>query len=546
MKDLGVPHNKLKDIERRLDEDYESCFPSSGSWEKVAAHLLLAYDFAARTTDSHTVDRLKYDLMHVLRWGHDASSQPFRALPDNLDQQLFESCRSILNRGNEYAKICGAFISCHQGLTEVKNIRNQFIEFSGNSSWSAYDALDNQLAFRNQTIPSLESGENLHRIITDLSQEFETLSSAEMMDWFPDFGTSRNLISTANRYLKEGRSLPDSWKFENIPIFKIQEFWKAFLILGLIHLGVALRLTGERHVGFVQLLVKQKDALINWIAGCVGIKEKIVSRLLELHIYNRSDRVPDIALTPFVHLKDNYFATSPWMLISSNFERNLCAHLARKYPKNYSEASNALAPHMAGELVELFRQAGFKATSSVKYDRNGTIGDIDLLVWSSREKYVLAAELKWVIPPSDFMEVLNRGESTCKDSIDRQLPKYRKLLSENAGGFIANAFNLKNKPEIIGWDIGIVIREFVGTSRIDHEQYFLLQEKLLREKLRTCKSLQELCLWAKNRLYLPRLGHDYQMFPVEVISPSGIKVKFWECGVRVEPHHRVEKTAVVD
>jgi hypothetical protein len=41
-------------------------------------------------------------------------------------------------------------------------------------------------------------------------------------------------------------------------------------------------------------------------------------------------------------------------------------------------------------------------------------------------------------------------------------------------------------------------------------------------------SLRDFCKWARTKPYLPREGQDFQMYPVEVSSPSGIQVKFWE------------------
>jgi hypothetical protein len=39
--------------------------------------------------------------------------------------------------------------------------------------------------------------------------------------------------------------------------------------------------------------------------------------------------------------------------------------------------------------------------------------DVDLLVWSPQEGFVLSAELRWVIPTADVAEVIRRGEKEC-------------------------------------------------------------------------------------------------------------------------------------
>ncbi len=349
-----------------------------------------------------------------------------------------------------------------------------------------------------------------------------------MTDWFPDFGTCRNLLSPVGNLLREGLVLPSSWSFDGIPILTIRTFWKAVLTLALIHLAVAFRLTGEKHVKMIQLLTKPRDVLIDWIADCVGIEKRTVGRLVDLHTYDRSSDTPDIAIAPFLSLGNGRLAASPWMLTSSSWERNFCAHVARTHPQLYGPTDRNLAKHFAGELVDIFRKAGFKATDSVKFDLDGVKGDIDLLVWSQSESYVMAIELKWMIATADFKEVLNRGEKTCLEKMQNQLPKYQKVLSAGAGEFVAKAFHLKSCPAIDDWSCGMVVRGFAGTPRISGEPHFFIADGLFAKEVERHTSLKDLSQWIKAKSFIPKEGQDFQMCPVEITSPSGINVKFWE------------------
>lgn len=368
----------------------------------------------------------------------------------------------------------------------------------------------------------------VQRIAAQLTEGFGSLRPSEMMHWFPDFGTGRKLLSPVNNLLRESFSLPSSWQFDGIPILRLRDFWRAVAILSLIHCAVAYRLTGADRTGLVQLLIKPRDDLADWIGGFVGIETDVVRRILELHIYDRSHRTPDIAVTPFVPIGGRLIAASPWMLVSSAFERNFRAHVARQQRESYDEISNALAPHLASELVTMFTDAGFKAAHSETFKADGEQGDIDLLVWSPAERHVLAAELKWIIDTADFMEVLNRGEKTCKEAMEKQLPKYVKIMSGDIGAFVAKVFRLESSPPVESWACGIVVRGFVGSPRVFDERYFILPHSLLKMTIRKGMSLRDFYTWARTRPYLPREGHDFRMYPVEVVSPSGIQVKFWE------------------
>ena len=122
-------------IEGRLRADYQRCFPLSVGWEKVATHLLLAYDFAVRGADVCTIDRMKYALMHALRWGHDSRSQPFGGYPGNFDPNLFKRCQDVLHRGVEYVGIWGALRLCCEGVVKTQRIEENRIEFTASPSW---------------------------------------------------------------------------------------------------------------------------------------------------------------------------------------------------------------------------------------------------------------------------------------------------------------------------------------------------------------------------------------------------------------------------
>jgi len=518
---------RVKELESRIDADYAGCFPIDAGWEKTAAHLLLAYDFTVRGQSVAFLDNRKYALMHALRWGKQAPSSAFSGYTVDFEPPLFEACRVLLTRGAEYVGICGGFISYYRNLARADRVEERLIEFSANPSWKAYDVLAERHRFQQQaTSPELRTA--VQRIAMTLAGQFTSLQPPDALHWFPDFATARTLLSPVNNVLQTSFTLPPSSQFDGISIRQLRDFWRAVVILGLIQCAIAYRLTGPENTSLGQLLIKPRDALANWIAGCVGLNEQVALRALNFHIYDRQHQIPDIAVTPFVPLNDHVVAASPWMLISSAFERNLRAHIARQQPRSYDTVSDGLAPHIATELVARFEGAGFRATHSLPFKTDDEQGDIDLLVWSPSEHYVLAAELKWIIDVADFMEVLNRGEKTCQTAIKEQLPKYARLMTRNVEGLVAKAFTLDSPPRIDGWSCGIIVRGFVGSPTLSVEPYLLLPDLLLEAKLRPGTSLRDFCKWAMDKLYLPREGYDFRMYPVEVITPSGLHVTFWE------------------
>lgn len=518
---------RIKSIEDRLDADYAGCFPSHEGWEKVAAHLLLAYDFTVRGADTRTVDKMKYALMHALRWGKGVPCCSFQGYPRQLDTSLFGSCRAVLWRGVEYTGICGAFISYHQKLVDVSDVEENQIAFTPTPSWKAYDVLDERLAFH-QRETSVRIVRDLQGITSEIVAGLDFDQPHKLTHWFPNFGMVQRILSPVNRLLGQSFLLPQSWMFDGISVLQMRHFWRAIVILALLQCAVAYRLTGSRHTSLVQLLVRRRNDLADWIARCVGIDRGIASRILDLHTYDRSHRVPDIAVTPFLPLDEGIVAASPWMLVSSAFERNFCAYAARQHERAYDDASSVLAPHLAQNLVVAFTKAGFKATDSISFKDDEDQGDVDLLVWSPDERCLMAAELKWFIGTADFMEVLHREKTIREEAVQSQLPKYSRLLAADAGAFVAKAFHLRSSPRIDDWSCGALVRGFVGSPRIPDEEYFFLPERLVQAGLHDCASLRKLCEWAHNKPYLPVEGRDFRMYPYEVTSPSDTHVRFWE------------------
>jgi hypothetical protein len=249
--------------------------------------------------------------------------------------------------------------------------------------------------------------------------------------------------------------------------------------------------------------------------------------LIDLHTYDRRHYLPDIALTPFLALSDDILAVSPWLLLTSRFERNFSAFVARNYKPQYDAVTHTLAPFMADQLAGAFRAVGLKVERSVPIHTSKGDGDIDLLVWSPEDRWVLGVELKWVIGVGDIMEVFNRGESTCLVSIQKQIPKYREAL-QNATGLIQCAFSLDEAPQLDGWCCAMMTRGFVGSPRVVTAQCLFIPEQPGLERLGLRCSLREFCQWATAMPYLPVEGQHFQLTHEWIESPSGYKVAFWD------------------
>lgn len=358
----------------------------------------------------------------------------------------------------------------------------------------------------------------------------------DFRDYFPNVNDFCNALPEVQHLAAEGFELPDSWNFDGVPIATLRQFWTALMLWGMVHNAVSHRLFGRQIPNLHHLVIRRKGRLVDWLEDCLKLDKTILARLIDLHTYDRQHNLPDIALTPLLALNDDLLAFSPWLVLTSRFERNFSAFVARNYKSKYDAGTDDLAPLMAAQIAEAFREAGFKTKLSVPIRTSKGDGDIDLLVWSPEERYVLGIELKWVIGVADVMEVFNRGESTCSASIKKQIPKYREALSQNVGGILQTTFSLGEAPAIDGWSCALMTRGFWGSPRVVNDQCLFIPEQLALETLASRCSLQDFCEWARTMPYLPLEGREFRLTPLSITSPSGLTVTYRE-------RHRIKAEA---
>ena len=511
-------------LERRFREDYQGQFRADIDGEMGALYLLLAYDFyAQQSVPTEVVDILKFHLMHALRWGRNATSQPLTSSPAQTDPDLFNKFWEVLRYANGYTGAYGAFRLFEKGVITIESISDQSITFNGNPAWEAYNELDRQIQERPHP------NDHRSKTIATVNHIVENvLTYFTFPDYFPNINDFCNALPEMQHLAEEGFELPDSWDFDGVPIAILRQFWTALMLWGMVHNAVSHRRFGCHNPNLHHLVIRRKDRLIGWLADCLTLDKAILARLIDLHIYDRQHNLPDIALPPLLALSDDLLAFSPWLVLTSRFERNFAAFVARNYKAQYDAATDGLAPLMAAQIAEAFREAGFKAKLSVPIRTSKGDGDIDLLVWSPEERYVLGIELKWVIGVADVMEVLNRGESTCSASIKKQIPKYCEALSQSVGVLLQRAFSLGEVPSIDGWSCALMTRGFIGSPRIVNGQCLFIAEQFALEKLASRCSLRDFCDWARVMPYLPVEGREFRMTPVSTTSPSGLTVTYWE------------------
>ena len=209
------------------------------------------------------------------------------------------------------------------------------------------------------------------------------------------------------------------------------------------------------------------------------------------------------------------------MLLSSNFERNWLSLLARINKKQFDDCSSEFATAMAQELASWLENIGYRAKTGLRL-RDGST-DLDLVVWSPDEKFLLTAELKAMIQTADLMEVLNRGEQTARKSIENQLPKHNNALDQNSADVVERAFGIRTA--VIAYDSLLVCCGFCGTSRLPRT-FPCVDERLFKKAIVKCNSLSDAAKWLRSYLWLPAPGPDCSVDTITITAPNGFTITY--------------------
>lgn len=512
---------RLKEIEGRVDADYVDSFSRLPSWEAGAVSLLMAHECAMLgSAPQLAADRYKYTLMHALRFGKDSPSRPNWSVPARLDAPTLSNARDCLDRAHEYVGICGAFWRGFNGLVSVQIRGDNRVEFGKNPEWSAFDVLDGTLS---DECCDRELSQRIDYAIQKAARKSKVHSRGNAIAseiYSPDFETLKHAVPLFAAAGRRSSLLPNDWVFRGVPIQDFRSFWHALWAIARLHSRVVRNAFPPPALPTSRLLTCSREGLLRWICHIVDIDPLRAKTILDYHVYDRSGKTPDIAITPFLPVGNDVLVAAPSIIWSSSLERNLCAHLGRTLGDEFATSTAQCASSMGDELCERFRSRDFLATTQFNIDST----DIDLLVYAPAEQFLFSAELRWLVPPADVAEGIQRGEKECLKKLSQQLPKHQQVLSADAGRLASRAFGLPSDCAVKSSGSMLIVRGYVGTPRMRIDPFAFCDDRILLRQLAICESLSHLLNWCREMPYLPVLDRDYQIGREEVTTPSGIHI----------------------
>jgi hypothetical protein len=253
------------------------------------------------------------------------------------------------------------------------------------------------------------------------------------------------------------------------------------------------------------------------------LEEEKIKAVLELLQYDKTLPKPDPALQPLIPLGGEFIAVVPHLIISSRFERNLMALLARGHKRDYDATTNVLEQELLNDMKKSLSLLGFKVKDRVRLSQRKDLPDIDLAVYSERDNLLLLIEAKWVIQPAESSEVFSRAER-----VQEGVGQMRSLLEysrANPRTVFACCFAELTMPSELQIEGCVCLRGYVGSSKNLVDDIAIIEERLLLRQIKVSPSLSGVLSWMRNRDFLPILGRDFKVSEIRhVIGPFTV---FW-------------------
>jgi hypothetical protein len=519
----------MRALEARIDAEYATSFPRGG-FRKGALHLLGVHDSLGKSQRGHPAaddlwEASFYSMMHAIRWGHTSSQLLLKRIPSKFRPGATSRAERTLRRGREYKQVWHAFMGFHKRVLKVARLTSDALEMEANADWMRFDVLDrlvDRTVAPDMPVDLPEALREHHqRSSGSVSQVGRTLRYEHV--------PNPPLVELFRCWRETPYQLPDEVTFYGFPMQAWRRCWAAAAVVGWVHW----QLTFEVRVETYRLLLWHRHRWRSSLRALSGLPDSTVEAMLEHLVYDPHHRPADIGRTPLVQVTKDVLATSPMLLFTNQFERNFSAHLLYNAPTRYAQASDGLDSAMAEQLSELFRAMGFRCATGVQISTAIGSTDVDLLVWDELRSEVLSCELKWLVKPADFAEVMNRGEERLKGAVNNQLPKHA-AAQKDCPSLLKRAFGLPKEPKVAFSGSCVIARGYVGSPRVP-TTFPAVGERLLRQRLSTGPTLANLWGWMHRRPYLPVLDQDFRVQVREFATPSGFILRVPDYVLATDP-----------
>ncbi len=468
------------------------------------------------------LDRYKYCLRHALDLCAKQlpETNAHGPIPTNADN--YPLAIKLLLAAGEYADATRAFSSYHAKATELFIDRaSGLIEPAHDQRTSQYGALEfllgaDKIEFSpvphlvglfsgpNFDMPAIDSvgswGPTIHEIVNraklkkgQISYQIITKFAKEL---FHD-------LNVAPAYPSADWVFPWAGMHQSQSYFAALQTICVYHLLS-IHFGAAKQ--GLEGIGVDQICLSIRTAQLNDdIARVSGVPKKIVRAITAALTFGNETDTPDPALQPLVPIGGGQLAVPAFIILSSDWSRNMLSLHTRVSPDSFNANSNVFERSMI-TAIEAELPNHFAKRSTFEIPTPNGSEEVDLILVDDGARSILIGELRWMLQPGDVREVLNR-----KKVIQEKVAQARRKLRGTRAAIQQVVQKLGLSPAL-DWTINsvVIIEGFGGAPSDQPNELPVVPRDVFIRLLEIAPSLDQAHAVLCSPLWLPREGVDYE------------------------------------
>lgn len=391
------------------------------------------------------------ELLHLLRYFeyHRAIEIPemekrvgphsFNVISDRSRESMNFCFQWLLQQSPESRVFAHSVITNSADLPQISKLRQEGMDYSAcrdamNVLWQGFyryefvSKSEIEIFHLDDLSKRLEVGEWLRWI-------FDDKSAAGEFDWAPLFascnlrdGPDRTLVYDLNdmqflshhqfvqRLYEPHKQLDQDWDFSGYSVKEFRLFWNALNSFANVHGSLHnywARTSNRFAVVYPvnsSVPVATKSEWIDRLTRWSGLEKEKVALILndityrrELHLVAEKKKKADASYQPFFALSDDRLALSCFLVIATNYERNMWDLYSILHPTEFGTLSSQKERVWRDELADVYNKCDLRAHPNLKFKYEEQ-GDVDLLLLDPKTHFGIACELKWLVGPERIKE----------------------------------------------------------------------------------------------------------------------------------------------
>jgi hypothetical protein len=461
---------------------------------------------------AYYLDRYKYALKYCLgRVEKEAGDRTSAAFPIRAIPMIYTRAFELLSGGVEYSEGVQICSSAHAGSVRVSETSDGFLvtleEQYLDKHYAALELLGRPVAeevtFVDLLFHWIRTPAETPPVVRWIAERV-AVKGRRLLYMFD----ARLAVALVQEIPQPPFLIPDGWRFDwggrtETTLLINALVLRCFYHVVAVHFGALLR--GLRGGGESELClcIGTRELMGDMHLMC-SLDPTVIEAFVATLIYGAGTKSPDPALQPLVPLPKDRLLIPCILFISSHHERNLLSLQARVQTDTFNAMSSRFEERMTARLDAIVRTRWPLIATNKTLQLGGDHEEIDVLVADPESQTLLVCELRWMLPPGDPREVLNRKQA-CWQKVDQLQRKVLRVQSHLRQALL-QAFELNIAEDLAAtWNAyGVVVIEGFGGARSFTDDLPVLTTTVFAAGIEGARSLRQFACWARSLSWLPR------------------------------------------